>query len=249
MNSPASVNDDRFLAHEGATSVRTYVRAAAILFLLSMVAGFFGEFYAPSSLVVSTDATATATNIVASNTLFRIGFACYLVEAMCDIGLTLIMYLLLRPVSRDLALLGAFFGLVSTATFAGAQLFYFAASFILGSADYLKTFSPDQINTLALLSLKFASYGGGIFMIFYGTASFIRGYLIYRSEFLPRFLGALLMLAGAGFVVRNFALVLAPAYASDLFLFPMFAAGLSLTAWLLIKGVDVQKWEAKARAA
>ena len=139
------------------------------------------------------------------------------------------------------------FGIVSTATFAGAQLFYFAASFILGGAEYLKTFSPDQINTLALLSLKFAAYGSGIFMIFYGVASFIRGYLIYRSAFLPRFLGVLLMLGGLGFIVRNFALVLAPAYASGLFLMPMFIAGISLTAWFLIKGVDVQKWEARAQ--
>ena len=233
--------------HPGATPVRTYVRVILVLFLLTMVGGFFGELYAPSKLIVSNDATATANNIIESNWLFRLGFAAYLLEAICDIGLTAMMYLLLRPVSKALALVAAFFGIVSTATFAGAQLFYFAASFILGGAEYLKTFSPDQINTLALLSLKFAAYGSGIFMIFYGVASFIRGYLIYRSAFLPRFLGVLLMLGGLGFIGRNFALVLAPAYASGLFLMPMFIAGISLTAWFLVKGVDVQKWEARAQ--
>jgi hypothetical protein len=86
----------------------------------------------------------------------------------------------------------------------------------------------------------------GIFMAFYGIATGIRGFLIYRSGFLPRVLGILMMLAGLGFITRNFVLVLAPAYLSNVFLVPMFLAGLSLTLWMLIKGVDVPKWEARA---
>ena len=88
---------------------------------------------------------------------------------MCDIGLTLVLYRLLRPVREDLALLAVFFRLVSTAVFAIAELFYFAASLILGGAGYLKTFSPEQLNSLALLSLKLSGYGGGIFMLFYNA--------------------------------------------------------------------------------
>ena len=227
------------------TSVQTYARIAGALFLLTMIAGGLGEMYIPSTLIVSTDAAATANNIIAHNSLFRIGFALYLVEALCDITLSLLLYVLLRPVQKNVALLAAFFGLVSTAVFAGAMLFYFAPSFILGGADYLKTFSPDQVNTLALLSLKIHAYGAGIFMVFYGTAAAIRGYLIYRSGYLPRFLGVLLMAAGFGFITRNLVLVLAPSYESPLMLAPMFLAGVSLTAWLLVKGVDVVKWEAR----
>ena len=74
----------------------------------------------------------------------------------------------------------------------------------------------------------------------------LRGYLIFRSGYLPRFLGVLLALGGLGFVAKNFALVLAPAYASDGLLLPMFLAGVLLTVWLLVKGVNVPKWEAKA---
>ncbi|MDP9202883.1 MAG: DUF4386 domain-containing protein [Gemmatimonadota bacterium] len=133
-------------------------------------------------------------------------FAGYLVEAVCDIVPAWIFYLLLRPVRRDLALISAFFGLVSTATFAIVELFYFAAPFILGGADYLKTFSPDQLNSLAMLSLKFFGVGGGLFMVFYGVGWAIRGYLIVRSDYLPRVLGALLALGGLGFITRNFAL-------------------------------------------
>jgi len=223
-----------------------FIRIAGVLFLLSIVAGGFGEAYVPYKLIVSVDATATAKNINAFDSLFRLGFAIYLIEAVCDIALTLILYVLLRPVRKDLALLAAFFGLVSTALFAVAELFYFAASLILGGANYLKTFSPDQLNTLALLSLKLYGYGGGIFMVFYGVASVLRGYLIFRSGYLPRVLGVLLVLAGLGFIAKNFALVLAPAYASDGLLLPMVLAVVSLTVWLLVKGVDVPKWEAKA---
>ena len=227
-------------------SIQAWARIAGALFLLTIVAGGFGEFYVPSKLIVSGDAAATAKNIRAYDWLFRAGFASYLVEAVCDIALTLILYTLLRPVRKELALLAAFFGLVSTALFAVAELFYFVASLILGGAPYLQTFSPDQLNTLAFLSLKLYGYGGGIFMVFYGLASMIRGYLIFRSGYLPRFLGVLLAFAGLGFVTRNFALVLAPAYASDLLLLPMSIAALSLTVWFLAKGVDVAKWEARA---
>jgi hypothetical protein len=227
-------------------SIQTYARVAGALFLISMVAGFFGELYAPSHVIVSGDAAATAKNIIAHSLLFRAGFASYLIEALCDIALSLVMYELLRPVRKDLALLAAFFGLVSTAVFAVAELFYFGSSLIVGGAGYLKTFSPDQLNSLGLLSLKMYVLGGAIFMVFYGTATLLRGYLIYRSGFLPKALGALLAIAGIGFIVSNFVVVLAPAYASDLLLLPMFLAGLSMTVWLLVKGVDVRQWEARA---
>lgn len=231
-------------------AVPTYARLAGVLFLLTIAAGGFGEFYVPSQLVVPADATATANNIVASESLFRLGFASYLVEAMCDIALALIFYVLLKPVRRDLALLAAFFGLVSTATFAVAELFYyFGASLILGGAPYLKTFSPAQLNTLVQLLLKLYGTGGEIFMVFYGVAAILRGYLIFQSGYLPKFLGVLLALGGLGFVTRNFALVLAPAYAYDWLPLPMFIAVLSLTLWLLVRGVNVQRWNQHANAA
>ena len=229
-------------------AVQTYARIAGVLFLLSLVAGGFGEAYAPSKLIVSTDATATANNIVAFASLFRWGFAGYLVEAVCDIALALIFYALLRPVHRDLSLLAAFFGLVSTAVFAVAELFYFAPSLILGGAGYLKTFSPDQLNTLALLSLKLYGLGGAIFTVFYGVGWVLRGYLMFRSGYLPKFLGVLMTIGGLAFVARNFALVLAPAYASASLLLLMLPGGLALAVWLLVKGVDVPKWEAKSSA-
>ncbi len=230
-------------------SIHVYTKAAGVLFLLTFLGGGFGEMYIPNRLIVPTDAAATAANLKSSEALFRLGFAAYLVEALCDVGLTWIFYVLLRPVHKDLALLAAFFGLVSTALFGFAELFYFSSSLVLRDADYLKSFSTDQRNTLAMLSLKTYGVGAGIFMAFYGVASLIRGILIFRSGYLPRFLGVLLGLAGVGFISRNFLLVLAPRLASPLLLAPMFLAAIAMTVWFLAKGVDVAKWEARAAAS
>lgn len=229
-------------------NVQRYARIAGVLFLLSMVAGGFGEAYVPSKLIVSGDAAATAANLRNFDFLYRLGFASFLVESLCDTALALILYVLLKPVNKQLSLLAAFFGLMATATFAFAELFYFAPQLILGRA-YLNTFTPDQLNSLVLLSLKFFGYAGMIFTAYYGMAWIVRSYLIFRSSYLPKFLGVLMAIGGIGFFVRNFLLILAPAYASDVLLMLMFPGGLIMTVWLLVKGVNVQKWNAKVNAA
>ena len=93
-----------------------------------------------------------------------------------------------------------------------------------------------------MLSLKLYGYGAALFMAFYGIATVLRGYLIFRSGYLPKFLGILLVLAGTGFIVKNFMLVLAPAYASDYFLLPTPITVLVLIVWLLVKGINLDKW-------
>jgi len=229
-------------------NVQRYARIAGVLFLVSLVAGGFGEAYVPSKLIVAHDAAATVANIRNFDFLYRLGFATFLIESLCDITLVVILYVLLKPVNKELSLLAAFFGLVGTALFAFAELFYFAPLLIIGGADYLKTFTPDQLNALALLSMKFYGYAGMIFTAYYGMSWIVRAYLIWNSGYLPKFLAVLMAIGGIGFVVRNFALILAPAYASDAFLMLMFPGGLVLTGWLLVKGVDVAKWNARVNA-
>lgn len=228
-------------------NVQRYARVAGVLFLLSMVAGGFGEAYVPSKLIVSADAAATVANLRSFDFLYRLGFASFLIESLCDTALALILYVLLKPVNKQLSLLAAFFGLMATATFAFAELFYFAPQLILGRA-YLNNFTPDQVNSLALLSLKFFGYAGMLFTAYYGIAWIVRSYLMFRSSYLPKFLGVLMAIGGIGFVVRNFLLILAPAYASDVLLMLMFPGGLILAVWLLVKGVDGPKWNAKVNA-
>jgi len=204
--------------------VQTYAKLAGVLVLLSFVGGGFGEAYIPSKLIVATEAA---------------------VEACCDVTLALIFYVLLKPVHRYVSLLAAFFGLMGTATFAAAELFYFAPTLVLKSGGYLRSFSPDQLNTLALLSLNLFALGAVIFTVFYGVGWVLRGYLIFESGYLPKFLGILMTIAGLAFIVSNFMVVLAPGYRSDWLLVLMFPGLLSLTVWLLVKGVDLRKWEEK----
>ncbi len=224
--------------------VQRYAKTAGALLLLTIVAGFFGELYVPSKLV-SREAATTVANITAHQLLFRLGFAAYLVEACCDIALALLFYVLLKPVDKHLALLSAFFGLVSTSTFALTELMYFSALPIQRS---LLSFTPDQVAAVTQLFVKLYGIGSGVFMVFYGVATLLRGYLIYRSTYLPRILGALLALAGIAFIIKSATLVLAPAYASDFLLAPVFLAIVTLTGWLLVRGVDVAKWEEIGRA-
>lgn len=221
-------------------NLRAYAKAAGVLLLLTAIFGGLGEAYIPSKLIVAGNAAATAANIRANGFLFRLGFATYLGEALCDVALSFVFYVLLRPVRRNLALLSAFFGLVSTSVFAVCELFYLAVTLVLKDATYLQAFTADQRNALAVLLLKAYSLGGAAFLIFYGSASLIRGYLIFRSGYLPKFLGILLGIAGAGFVARTVTTVLAPAYSSDLLLLPMFLSLLAMTFWFLVKRVDAQ---------
>lgn len=226
-------------------SVQAYARIAGVLLLVSLVAGGFGESYAPSTLLAPGDASATARNLLASDLLFRLGFLAYLVEAVCDVALAWGLYILLRPVQADLALLAVLFRLIATATFAFTELFYFVPSLVLGGDAYLKSFSSDQLNTLALLSLNVSAVGGFLFLLFYGIASMVQGYLMWRSGYLPRVLGALLVLGGLGFVATNVLQVLAPDDGSFLLLLPTLLAMLLLGLWLLVRGVDVEKWTEK----
>ena len=230
-------------------NVQRYARVAGVLFLISLVAGGFGEAYAPSQIVVSGDAAATVANITNFNFLYRLGFAAFLIESLCDIALVAIFYALLKPVSRELSLLAAFFGLVGTAIFAVGELFYFAPTLLLSNTPYLTAFSTDQINALVQLSLRFASLAAMATTAYYGMSWLVRAHLIWRSGYLPKFLAVLMAIGGVGFVVRNFLLILAPTYASTLLLVLMFPGGLILTIWLLVKGVNMTKWNERVKAA
>ena len=226
----------------------TYARVAGVLFLVSLVAGGFGEGFAPAQLIVSGDAAATAHNVVASDALFRAGFAGYLVEGMCDAALTVILYVLLRPVDRALALFAVVFRILATATFAFAELFYLVPSLLVGNDSYLSSFTTAQRDSLVLLAFNVYGVGGEMSLAFYGAGSIFLGYLMYRSTYMPRVLGALWVLGGLCFIARTFSFVLAPAYSPAVLQVPMILAILLLSLWFLVRGVDATKWEARARA-
>jgi len=231
------------------TSPQVYARVGGVLYLIIIVAGLFGEAFVRGKLVVSGDATATAHNIMDSQLLWRLGIAGDLVMHMCDVALTMIFYVLLRPVNRNLALLAAFFNLVQSAILGANKLTLLVALFFLGSADYLKAFEPRQLHALAYLAIKTHGYGFGVGLLFFGCMCLVLGYLIRRSGYFPKILGVLMQIAGLCYLVNSFALLLSPTLANMLFpaiLVPAFIGELSVCLWLLVKGVDVPRWKEKA---
>jgi len=233
-------------------SPQIYARIGGALYLFIIVAALFGEAYVRGSLLVAHDPVATARNILGSETLFRVGLAGELLTCVCDVTVTLILYVLLKPVSRNLALLAAFFRLVFVAVYSVAKLFEIAALAALDGAEYLKAFDARQLDDLAFVALRVHGLGYGVSLLFFGFCCILFGYLIFKSLYLPRFLGTLLMIGGVGYILFSLAQILAPSFAAQ-YLFPWlmlpaFPAELGLALWLTVKGVNVVTWQERARA-
>ena len=227
-----------------AGTAQQYARWIGALYLVSLIAGGWGESHVPNTLLVANDLAGTAQRMAASMELFRSSFAAYLIEAACDITLNVLLYALLRPVSRNLALLAVCFGLMGTAVFAAGELLYFTAALPSADADVARVISPEAKATLTYLCLTIYGYGFGIFAVFYGIAAGLRGYLIFRSGYLPRALGVILVLGGASFIAENFLIVLAPQYHLPYVVAPMLLAMASLMLWMLVKGISGPGWDA-----
>ncbi|HYN63437.1 MAG TPA: DUF4386 domain-containing protein [Candidatus Limnocylindrales bacterium] len=230
-------------------SPRVLSRIGGALYLIIIVLGLFGEAVVRARTIVPGDAAATAANLRSLESLWRFGIAAEFVLLICAVALTLILFVLLRPVSRDLALLAVFFNLVTVAVEAVAALNLVAALFPLGSAGYLSAFQPEQLYAMASMSVRSHGHGFGVALIFFGCECLVLGYLIFRSGYLPRAIGVLMQLAGLCYIVNSFSLLLAPALAGRLFpliLIPAFVGEASLCLWLLVRGVNVEKWRLKA---
>jgi hypothetical protein len=235
--------------NEGAneTSPQRYARVGGVLYLIIIVAGVVGELFVRGSLVVPGNAAATANNILASRYLWRAGIAGDLVMHVCDVGLMLVFYVLLRPVNRNLAMLAVLFNLIQTAVLVANKLNLAVPLFLLADATYLKAFTPEQLQALSYVAIRTHDYGFAFGLIFFGFECVVVGYLIINSGYLPKTLGVLMQVAGVCYVINSFAVLLYPPIGSKLFpfiLLPPFVAELSLALWLLVKGVDAAKWSA-----
>lgn len=228
-------------------SPRLKARITGTLYLLTITTGIFAQGFVAGRLVVDGDAAATATNILAHRNLFGLAFTVYLIEMACQIAFTALFYELLQPAGRSLSLVAAFLGLAGCIIKTFSRLFYVAPLFVLGGTSYLSVFRPEQLQALALLFLKVNDRGAGIALAFFGFYAVLTGYLIIRSTFLPRILGVLSVAAGVGWLT-----FLLPPLGYRLFLYiaPLGLLGAAaLIIWLLIFGVNEQRWKEQARAA
>ncbi|MEO8561797.1 MAG: DUF4386 domain-containing protein [bacterium] len=231
----------------GEASPVTIARITGVLYLLTIVTGIFAQGYVSERLVNLRDAAATAANILAQPSLFRLGFAVYLVEMGCQMAMTVLFYQLLKPVSRNINLVALSLGFAGCVIKTLARLFYYAPLFVLGGAPSLGVFNAQQLQSLALLLLKVNDQGAAIALVFFGAHTVLHGWLVLRSRFLPRTLGVISMIGGAGWLAFLF-----PPLGYRLF--PVIAVvGLLGSAativWLLVYGVNEARWRAQASAA
>ena len=229
------------------SSPTTRGRILAGLYLLVITCGIVGQALIADSLVVAGDAAATAANILANKSLYRLAFTIFMVEMAAQLVTTAMFYDLLKPVNRSVARTSAIMGFVGSGIKTFARLFYYTPLILLSGAAYLSAIAPAQLAALSLAFIRINSQGAAIALIFFGFETLLRGWLIFRSQFLPRFLGVLSMVGGLGWLTY-----LWPPLGSQAFTFVALFAIVGVIAtcgWLLIRGVDDAKWRERAALA
>jgi hypothetical protein len=222
-------------------TIKRTARIAGLLYLTLVPLGFFGM-YVSSRLVVSGDAATTASNIMASERLFRIGIVSALLVQIVNIFVVLALYRLLKPVNKNMAMLMVIFLLLGVPIAMLNELNQFVVLLLLHSADYLTVFTADQLRALVPLFLNLHQLGISIAGIFWGLWLFPMGYLVFKSGYIPRILGIFLMIGCVGYLIDSFTIFLLPNYEVNIAIFTFWGEVL-FPLWLLIKGVNVEQWK------
>lgn len=229
-------------------SPRTKGRFAGALYLLYVIAGLYAQAFVSDRLVVFGDAARTTSNILANQSLYRLGFTVYLLEMAGQVATVVLFYQLLKPVSRTGAMLAAAFELTGCGIKIFSRLFYLAPLLVLaGGVSYLSAFNKEQIDAIVLLLLRINDNGAAIALAFFGFATVLQGWLIYKSGFLPRWLGVIEIIGGFGWLT-----FLSPPLGMHVFLYVALYALIGLLAlivWLLTVGIDEQRWRQRAAQA
>ena len=228
-------------------SPRFKARMAGVFEALEGLTFTFGEVIVLDRLYVSGNAAATAANILGHEQLFRLGFASTLAGIAFHIAWAFLFYDLFKPVNRHLSLLAAFVILVGCAIQAVTSLLYLAPLLVLKGGSALSAFTVEQLQALAMMFIRLNGLANDTYLVFFGLWCVLIGYLIFKSTFLPRILGVLLAIAGIGWMT-----FMSPPLGTYLFPVIAVASGLAeipLQLWLLVKGVNAQRWKEQASAA
>lgn len=228
------------------TSPQTYARIGGTLYLLIIALGIFYEMIVRDNIIIPGDSMATLASLKENEFFWRLGIVAEFLSSIVGLGLVLIMYKLTKPVNKDLAMLAAFFNLAGTTIQAVFIIQLVEALFPIGISPYLQAFTPEQLGAMVSLSMKSHVFGFGIALMMFGPYFLITGYLIYKSNYLPKFVGVLYTISGIGYLVNSFILILAPQLSGMVFMviiLPVFLGEISLALRLLIKGVNEGEWK------
>lgn len=222
---------------------RNEARLGGVLYIVVIITALFAELFVRSSLIVPGNPAATVHKLLASERLYRVGGLADLVNLSCDIGVAIILYDLLKPVDRRIAIAAAAFRIAFDVGLAGATVFHFAPLYLIEGAPYAAAFSTTQVQGLAYEMLQVHNLGYNLFLIFFAAHLLLIGYLIFRSTYLPRALGVLLLLTGVCYLVNSVLHLGFPEVATSFYLLlPGLISEFALAGWLLIRGVNIAKW-------
>ena len=242
MSAADKVRDPRW-------SPRSAARFTGLLYLILVAAAPFSQIYVRSSTIVRGDAVATAQNILASEQMWRFAAAADFATILADVAIAYMLYRLLAPAGKGVALLAAFFRLAMSAVMAVNIVFHMAPLILLRDAPYWAAFTTEQMQAFSMLSLRLHAVTYSVALIFFAAHCLLAGLLIARATFMPRLLGVLLMVAGASYAVDVLASLV---FSTSLFPYTMIAPGiaeLSLTLWLVLVGVNTDKSREQGREA
>ena len=220
------------------TITKNPARFAGLMYIIASIPNFFALAYVPGKLIVDGNATATADNIAAHEMLFRLGIATDLIGQALFILAALALYDLLKGVNQQHALLMLIFILVAIPIAFLNEVSAIAVLRLVRGADFLALFQKPQRDALAMLFLNLRGGGFDVAGIFWGLWLFPLGLLVYRSGFLPRFLGVVLVVSGFAYLANSFTSLLLPRYAAvvDRWMSPLEFGEVVFMFWLLIRG-------------
>ena len=223
------------------TNFKKLARITGFLYLVIIVCAGFSQGAVREMLIVNGNATATAQNILGNAFLFKAGLLTDLIAFLCDAGVSVLLYILLKPVSKGLAATAAAFRLIAHPAIGSLNLLnHYAALRVFESSGFSTTFDPAQLQEFSLFFMELHNMGYLIAGAFFGIHCFLLGYLLYRSDMFPKVTGVLLTIAAFGYLIESFGFIFFPELKSTFSLIVGFSAGfgeVTLTLWLLIKGV------------
>ena len=240
------MNHTTALAPARGLSPKTVARLIALFTLLTVCGGVYAQGYVAEELIAWRDATTTASNFLAHRNLALSGFAVYLIEMVCNVVSTVLLYVLLKPAGRTLALTALALGLIACCIKTMARVF-FAAPLLVLSSTYVQSLAPEVRNDLALLFLLVNDRTAGMAMVFFGCFALLEGILILRSTFLPRFLGWVAILGGIGWL-SNLWRPLWSQVGNYVLLVALLGVAVKVS-WFLARGVNEQRWLEQARSS
>jgi hypothetical protein len=220
-------------------------RIAGFLHLSLIPVGVFGILYVPSVLFVPGDIATTASNIAANESLFRLSIVSAFLAQIINIFVVVLLYKLLKPASKNLAALMVIFLLLGVPIAMLNELTNYATLILVGGSEYAAIFTTEQSQALASLFLDLHLHGIFTAQIFWGLWLLPMGILAYKSGFIPRVLGVLLVIGGLGYLIDSFLFFVYPSFPITFTQFT-FLGELLFPLWLLIKGVNVERWEESA---